>query len=81
MTGTATSVASGRVAYTVGVAGPGDHGGYRVFVVAGGHASGVSVAAQRGIRSGVGRRGHHHDHPGGVHRVRPPTRAGPRWAL
>ena len=64
----------------VGVAGPGDHGGYRVLVVSGGHALGVSVVAQRGIGVGAGRWGHDDDHTGGVHRVRPPAWAGARWA-
>ena len=47
-----------------GVAGPGHHRGHGVLVVAGGHPSGVSIVAQRGIRFGAGRRGHGDDHPG-----------------
>ena len=47
---TAASVASGRVAYTFGFAGSGGDGGYGVFVVVGGVASGGAGVAGGGVR-------------------------------
>ena len=43
--GSTLSVASGRVAYSLGLAGPGGVGGYGVFVVVGGVAFGGAVVA------------------------------------
>ncbi len=54
--GSAGSVASGRVAYAFGSRGPGGDGGHGVFVVVGGGASGVAGVAVGGVLAGVGRR-------------------------
>ena len=60
---------------------PGRDGGYGVFVVAGGAASGVPVAAVGGVQHGAGRRCDRDDHPAGLHRVRPAGRSGRRRAV
>ena len=48
-----------------------------MFVVAGGHAFGVSVAAQRGIGARPGRWCHDDDHTRDIHRVRSPAGVAP----
>ena len=55
-TGSAASVLSGRVAYTLGPGGPGGHRGHRLLVVAGRAAPGRAGAAQRRVLAGAGRR-------------------------
>ena len=52
----AGSVASGRIAYTLGPGGAGGHGRHRVLVLAGRDAPGRAGAAQRRVRPRPGRR-------------------------
>lgn len=78
--GSTLSVASGRVAYVLGLQG-GGVGGYRVFVVVGGTAFGGAVTAPRRMRPGAGRWGHRDGHPGDVHRVQQAAGAVRRWSL
>ena len=51
--------------------GAGGHGRHRVFVVAGGRASGRAVTAQRRVLAGAGRRCDRDGHARHVHRVQP----------
>ena len=74
LTGLATSVAPGRIAYVLGLQGSAIKRRHRLLVIAGGHTPGMPIAAQRGISSRPGRRSHRNDHTKGVYRIRPPTR-------
>ena len=78
LTGNATSVVSGRVAYTLRARRARGDGGHGVFVVAGGHAPGLPGAAAGRVRPGPGRRRDGDGDPGRVRRVLPAARAGPR---
>ena len=64
-----------------GAGGSGGVGGYRVFVVAGGHAFGGAVVAVRRVRFGVGRWSDGDLVSGGFRRVQSAAGAGRRWAL
>ena len=79
-TGSAGSVASGRVAYTLRPRRPGGHRRHRLLVVAGRPAPGRAGAAQRRVHAGAGRRRHRDGHARHVRRVQPAARPGRRTA-
>ena len=56
------------------------HGRHRLLLLTGGAASGRAGAAQPGVRSGPGRRGHGDGHPAPVRGVQPTAAACPRPA-
>ena len=72
---------SGRIAYTLGLRGPGGHRRHRLLLLAGGAAPGRAGAALRRVRAGAGRRGDGDGDPRAIRRVQPPARPRARRAL
>ncbi len=64
ITGNALNAISGRVAFALGLEGPGGSGRHRMQLGAGGGPSGLSGPAFRGLRPGAGRRGERAAEPG-----------------